>query len=82
MQQPAGFQDSIISKWRIESTSQEGQRLMSRDLNASYLSESARQASFLGHEFCHFEAGKIKRLYHGCGVGGANNKAKRFAPGC
>ena len=32
---------------------------MSRDLNASYLSEGARKASFLSQEICHFEAGKI-----------------------
>ena len=59
MQQPAGFQDSIISKWRIEQTSVDGQRFMSRDLNSSYLSEAARKASFLSQEVCHFEAGKI-----------------------
>jgi hypothetical protein len=59
MQQPAGFQDSIISKLRIEQTAGEGQRFMSRDLNASYLSEGARKASFLSQEICHFEAGKI-----------------------
>ena len=59
MQQPSGFQDSIISKWRIEAMSEGGQRLTSRDLNASYLSESARKASYLSHEVCHFEGGKI-----------------------
>ena len=58
MQQPSGFQDSIISTWRIESQS-EVQRLTSRDLNSSYLSEVARQASFLAHEVNHFEGGKI-----------------------
>ena len=59
MPQPAGFQDTIISKWRIEQTAVEGQRFMSRDLNASYLSEGARKASFLSQEICHFEVGKI-----------------------
>ena len=36
-QQPAGFQDAIISKWRIECLALEGapQSLHSRDLNAS-----------------------------------------------
>ena len=60
MQQPSGFQDSIISKWRIEAqASQYVQKLHSRDINASYLSSSARMASFLSHEVNHFLAGKI-----------------------
>ena len=60
MQQPSGFQDSIISKWRIEGqASQYVQKLHSRDLNASYLSSSARMASFLSHEVNRFLAGKI-----------------------
>ena len=60
MQQPSGFQDSIISKWRIEAQAlQSVQKLHSRDLNASYLSSSARMASFLSHEVNHFLAGKI-----------------------
>ena len=58
MQQPSGFQDSIVSKWRIESQAG-SQRLTSRDLNSSYLSEHARKASHLAHEVCHFEGGKI-----------------------
>ena len=62
MQQPSGFQDSIISTWRIEreaSLSKYPQSLHSRDLNASYLSDSARQASFLSHEIGHFIGGKV-----------------------
>ena len=47
MEQPAGVQATIISKWRIEQTAVEGQRLMSRDLKASYLSEGAHKASCL-----------------------------------
>ena len=46
MQQPAGFSDSIIAHWRIESLAAEHpQSLHVRDLNSSYLSPSARQAS-------------------------------------
>ena len=62
MQQPNGFQDSIISLWRIEREASLGkypQCLHSRDLNASYLSESARQGMFLSHEVGHFIAGKV-----------------------
>ena len=62
MQQPSGFQDSIISLWRVESEASCGkypQCLHSRDLNASYLSEAARQGMFLSHEVGHFIAGKV-----------------------
>jgi hypothetical protein len=63
MQQPSGFQDSIISKFRIEAQALKYvQKLHSRDLNASYLSSSARMASFLSHEVHHFLAGKIKAV--------------------
>ena len=51
MQQPAGFSDAIIAVWRLEAQQQRyPQTLHVRDLNASYLSDSARTTSYLGHQ--------------------------------
>ncbi len=60
MQQPSGFQDAIISKWRIEQQAEEyPQGFHVRDLNASYLSGSARQAAFLSQQIAGWIAGKM-----------------------
>ena len=60
MQQPAGFSDSIIAKWRIEAMAVEHpQSLHVRDLNASYLSDYARQASYLSHAVMGWIGGKM-----------------------
>ena len=60
MQQPSGFQDSSISTWRIEAQAlQYVQTLHCRDLSASYLSSSARMASFLSQEVNRFLAGTV-----------------------
>ena len=63
MQQPAGFSDSIIAKWRIEQMCVENVGVLhSRDLCGSYLSETSRKASFLSHEICHWIAGKLSAV--------------------
>ena len=63
MQQPAGFSDSVIAKWRIESRNSElPLRLTSRDLCGSYLSDSARKASFLSQEVSHWIGGKLSAV--------------------
>ena len=60
MQQPAGFSDTIIAVWRIESAAAEyPQSLHIRDLNASYLSDHARQASMLSHSVMGWIGGKM-----------------------
>ena len=63
MQQPAGFSDSIIAKWRIEQMCVENVGVLhSRDLCGSYLSETSRKASFLSHEINHWIAGKLSAV--------------------
>ena len=60
MQQPAGFSDTIIAVWRIESAAAEyPQSLHVRDLNASYLSDHSRQASMLSHSVMGWIGGKM-----------------------
>ena len=60
MQQPAGFSDSIIPSWRSEAMAVEHpQSLHVRDLNASYLSDYARQASYLSHSVMGWIGGKM-----------------------
>ena len=60
MQQPAGFCDGIIAKWRIESTAEfHAQSLHMRDLNSAYLSSSGRQAMFLSQQVACWVGGKM-----------------------
>jgi hypothetical protein len=63
MQQSAGFSDSIIAKWRIEAQVDCFPYVFhSRDLCASYLSETARKASCLSQEVCHWIGGKLSAV--------------------
>jgi hypothetical protein len=62
-QQPAGFSDSIIAKWRIEAQADFFPCVFhSRDLCASYLRETARKARFLSQEVCHWIGGKLRAV--------------------
>ena len=62
-QQPAGFEDSVITKWKIkEQAKVHGQVLALRDLFGGALSESSRDTMFLCQQLCSWIRSKITAI--------------------
>jgi hypothetical protein len=62
-QQPAGFEDSVITKWKIrEQHKIHGQVLALRDLFGGALSETSRDTMFLHQQLCSWIRSKITAI--------------------